>query len=366
MRMNPLLPLALLIPGGGFLAFALRKKAQAQAPTTPAPADVVSADQSAAQAAQDALAAQADHESAVDATAAAMNRSDAASRQAAESTAAAQKASADVATAQAAVQSVQQAGAPPSAVATAQAALDAAKAVHDRELAAAAQAATEAQVQKSVAAQAAKQALDAKQKKVAAVHRVAAAQKKAAAVSPSTSSQALYLAATALNDFLYTYPYAESFGSKKHPSGPVSDFQKIATKYGQPLVNDGVLGPKTRSVAELVGVVLPPRPPAAAHPTQPGHAAPPAPAPAPSSRVDLARAKTLAGQVVANMRKLPAQKRYDYDRNLLKAFQTAAGLPAQGVYGGETRGALIYFGQANAPKPLFAPVQTVPYHPPAV
>jgi hypothetical protein len=70
-----------------------------------------------------------------------------------------------------------------------------------------------------------------------------------------------------------------------------------------------------------------------------------------------ARARTLAKSLAQHI----ASKRYDYSRDLMKDFQRCAGIPMDGVYGGESRGALIYFGAANAPKPLFKPTETLPY-----
>jgi murein L,D-transpeptidase YcbB/YkuD len=54
-------------------------------------------------------------------------------------------------------------------------------------------------------------------------------------------------------------------------------------------------------------------------------------------------------------------RKYDYSRPLVKEFQTAAGIASDGIYGGTTRGALLYFGASRAPAPLFAPTSTVPY-----
>ena len=57
-------------------------------------------------------------------------------------------------------------------------------------------------------------------------------------------------------------------------------------------------------------------------------------------------------------------RKYDYDRRLVKAWQEDAGLAPDGVYGGATRGALIYYGVKNPPKPLFKPTETITYQPP--
>lgn len=58
------------------------------------------------------------------------------------------------------------------------------------------------------------------------------------------------------------------------------------------------------------------------------------------------------------------RKARDYDRRLAKAWQTAAALDADGIYGGATRGALIHYGVRNPPRALFKPTATIPYTPP--
>lgn len=61
--------------------------------------------------------------------------------------------------------------------------------------------------------------------------------------------------------------------------------------------------------------------------------------------------------------------RAGYDRRLLKSWQTKAGLAADGVYGGATRGALMFFGVKDPPQPFFkgadGTLRTIPYVPPA-
>jgi hypothetical protein len=52
---------------------------------------------------------------------------------------------------------------------------------------------------------------------------------------------------------------------------------------------------------------------------------------------------------------------YSYSRDGLRAWQRAAGLTPDGVYGGGTRGALLFYGAANPPRALFAPTTTVDY-----
>jgi len=93
----------------------------------------------------------------------------------------------------------------------------------------------------------------------------------------------------------------------------------------------------------------------------------PAPAPAPSGipvGYSPALAKALAPKIEAELRALTAKgQAYNYSRPNMRAFQTAAGLKPDGVYGGGTRGALVYYGAPRAPAPLFAPTTTIPYSP---
>lgn len=73
---------------------------------------------------------------------------------------------------------------------------------------------------------------------------------------------------------------------------------------------------------------------------------------------DAAQARRLAPRVRHD---LATRGRQRYDRALLTQFQSAAGIPADGLYGGVTRGALIYYGETSAPRPYVAPLETVPY-----
>jgi hypothetical protein len=55
----------------------------------------------------------------------------------------------------------------------------------------------------------------------------------------------------------------------------------------------------------------------------------------------------------------------NYSRQALREFQTLAGIKPDGIYGGQTAGALRYYlGGAKPPAPMFKPVQEVPYTPP--
>lgn len=53
-----------------------------------------------------------------------------------------------------------------------------------------------------------------------------------------------------------------------------------------------------------------------------------------------------------------------YDRETLRRWQTLAGLHADGIYGGSSRGALIAYGVSDPPRPFAPPYATLPYVPP--
>lgn len=53
-----------------------------------------------------------------------------------------------------------------------------------------------------------------------------------------------------------------------------------------------------------------------------------------------------------------------YSRSQLAIWQRHAGEKADGLYGGTTRGALIYYGVKDPPRPFFKPTNTVTYKPP--
>ena len=108
------------------------------------------------------------------------------------------------------------------------------------------------------------------------------------------------------------------------------------------------------------GIQIPPAQPPAPSPS------PPAPVPMPSpATFNEAQARALAPRVAYNLRNR-GSRRYDHD--LLRRFQRAAGLDADGLYGGSTRGALIYFGVRNPPSPFVRTAghgrETVTYQPP--
>lgn len=54
-----------------------------------------------------------------------------------------------------------------------------------------------------------------------------------------------------------------------------------------------------------------------------------------------------------------------YDHHKLFVWQTWAGLRPDGEYGGSTRGALVFFGVPDPPRPFSAPYATLPYAPPS-
>lgn len=93
------------------------------------------------------------------------------------------------------------------------------------------------------------------------------------------------------------------------------------------------------------------------------------PKPAQSEAATLATSKPGVGFGPSHARKMAKQVndnlvskgRNAYDRALLKKFQSYAGIAADGLYGGTSRGALIYYGIANPPQPFFKPTTTVSY-----
>jgi hypothetical protein len=53
-----------------------------------------------------------------------------------------------------------------------------------------------------------------------------------------------------------------------------------------------------------------------------------------------------------------------YSRAKLEAWQRFAGLRVDGGYAGSTRGALVFYGVDDPPRPYGEPIATLPYHPP--
>jgi hypothetical protein len=103
-------------------------------------------------------------------------------------------------------------------------------------------------------------------------------------------------------------------------------------------------------------------------PASPAPAVAPAPAPTvstappsgptPPPGFDATKARNMAKQVANNLTSKGPQ---GYSHDLLKQFQLAAGIAADGLYGGGARGALIYYGVPRPPQPYFKPTETAPY-----
>lgn len=77
----------------------------------------------------------------------------------------------------------------------------------------------------------------------------------------------------------------------------------------------------------------------------------------PPAGYDPVKAKSLAKQVAANI----VNRGNNYSREMLKQFQNFAGIDVDGVYGGQSRGALEFFGVRRPPPALFKPTTTEPY-----
>lgn len=86
----------------------------------------------------------------------------------------------------------------------------------------------------------------------------------------------------------------------------------------------------------------------------------PAPTSAPSAGPPAGFDATLASTLAPALAKQLASKGYDYDRQALRGWQTAAGLLPDGIYGDDSWGALLFFTSA-APKALFKPSAPTPY-----
>lgn len=82
--------------------------------------------------------------------------------------------------------------------------------------------------------------------------------------------------------------------------------------------------------------------------------------PVPPAGFNPTSAKKLAKQVSAN---LDSKGQAGYSRALVKQFQTAAGIDADGLYGGGTRRALIFYGIPRPAQPFFKPTATPPDYP---
>ena len=110
-----------------------------------------------------------------------------------------------------------------------------------------------------------------------------------------------------------------------------------------------------------------PPPPAAS--SAPGTVTPPptpvavpgAPTGAPAG-FDPVKARRIAPRIASHLK---TKGIANYSRQALREFQVLAGINADGIYGGQTAGALRYYlGGAKPPAAMFKPVQEVPYTPP--
>lgn len=113
----------------------------------------------------------------------------------------------------------------------------------------------------------------------------------------------------------------------------------------------------TAPVPVPMSAVVPAAPPAPGPAPPPAPPPPPDPSEGPPAGFNVATARRLAKQVANNI----TNKKYDYSRQLLRDFQRAAGLTADGIYGGTTHGALIALGVPRPPSALFKPTESVPY-----
>ncbi|MGP1665006.1 MAG: hypothetical protein ACTS5I_03635 [Rhodanobacter sp.] len=94
---------------------------------------------------------------------------------------------------------------------------------------------------------------------------------------------------------------------------------------------------------------------------EPTEAPTPTPAQIPAG-YDPAGARRMAPSLA---RHLKNKGRSGYDRKLMQDFQRKAGIEPDKIYGGQSAGAVLYYGGTDAPPPFFPPLQIVPYTPPA-
>jgi hypothetical protein len=90
-----------------------------------------------------------------------------------------------------------------------------------------------------------------------------------------------------------------------------------------------------------------------------------APAPGPNlpAGYDPTTARRAARAIAAHLKR---KGRAGYDRRLLEQWQRQAGLEPDRIYGGASRGALLFYGvpSIDAPQPFFKPTETIPFVPP--
>lgn len=163
------------------------------------------------------------------------------------------------------------------------------------------------------------------------------------------------------------------------PSGPVVDVPLDPKNYGKPPAQSAALA--AAAAASAAAKLSPPMTTPAAE-SSPPKVAPAAadmellpqdrPPVTPAAQSPSTPSKALEGYDPDSARRgakslashLKRTGRAGYDRRLLRAWQTKAGLKSDGIYGGETRGALLYYGASDAPQPFFKPTNTIPYTPP--
>ena len=110
--------------------------------------------------------------------------------------------------------------------------------------------------------------------------------------------------------------------------------------------------------------LFPPAPAAPSPVTPPptSVAVPVAPAPGVPAGFDPVKARRTAPRIASHLK---SKGIANYSRQALREFQTLAGIKADGIYGGQSAGALRYYlGGASPPAAMFKPVQEVPYTPP--
>ena len=179
-------------------------------------------------------------------------------------------------------------------------------------------------------------------------------------VPVSQLDQAMKLAPTVLADIR-----AKGFGYDRNA---LAQFQALTG-----LGADGKYGGRTAGALVYFTGVQPPTPfydPKNVIPYLPPgskKAAPPGPAPvvptipAPS----VAQLDVAAGLAVKVAQEINAKGKA-YDRNLVREFQRAARLGVDGLYGGSSAGAVLYFTGKAPPAPIFPPMQIKPYRPPGL
>lgn len=82
------------------------------------------------------------------------------------------------------------------------------------------------------------------------------------------------------------------------------------------------------------------------------------------SRKNAALTAPIVSKYLMAMAKAGSKTKYNYDRARVRNFQAYAGIKSDGIYGGRTRGALLYFAPNVAPpRPYFKPHETIQYIP---